>query len=97
LERWFVYDFVTEEAEVKMRNHFAYSQIIIDALQKQSQLTWHDATSLLVQTFGWTHKTASNRIHELIAAGIVAVDGVYRKGLFGREEPDSRVLKLPAN
>ena len=77
------------------RNHLAYSQVILQALQAQSVLSWHDATSLLVATFGWTHKTASNRIHELIQAEIVVVDGVYRKGLFGREEPDTRVLKLP--
>jgi hypothetical protein len=77
------------------RNHLVYSQVIIEALQAQSQLTWHDATSLLVQSFGWTHKTASNRLHELIQVGIIVVDGIYRKGLFGREEPDTRVLKLP--
>jgi hypothetical protein len=80
-----------------MRNHFAYSQIIVEALQQHTRLSWHDATSMLVQNFGWTHKTASNRIHELIAAGIVVVEGVYRKGLFGRGEPDGRVLKLPDN
>ncbi|CAB4342085.1 MAG: hypothetical protein F2851_05425 [Actinobacteria bacterium] len=77
------------------RNHLAYSQVIIEALQAQSQLTWHDAASLLVHAFGWTHKTASNRIHELRQAEIIVVEGVYRKGLFGREEPDTRVLKLP--
>ena len=82
---------------MNMRNHFAYSQIIVEALQQHSKLSWHDATTLLVQNFGWTHKTASNRIHELIAARIVVVEGVYRKGLFGREEPDSRILKLPGD
>jgi hypothetical protein len=72
-----------------------YSQVIIEALQTQSELTWHEAASLLVQSFGWTHKSASNRIHELIQAEIIVVDGIYRKGLFGREEPDNRILKLP--
>ena len=77
------------------RNHLAYSQVIVEALQANSQLSWHDAASLLVQAFGWTHKTASNRIHELKQAEIIIVEGVYRKGLFGREAPDDRVLKLP--
>jgi hypothetical protein len=77
------------------RNHLAYSQIIIQALQQHSVLSWHDAASLLVQHFGWTHKTASNRIHELKKAEIIVVEGVYRKGLFGREEPDARIIKLP--
>jgi hypothetical protein len=80
---------------VTPRNHITYSQVIIRALQDQSQLTWHDAASLLVHAFGWTHKTASNRIHELKKAEIIVVEGVYRKGLFGREEPDSRIIKLP--
>ncbi|MCX6444562.1 MAG: hypothetical protein NTY85_03390 [Actinobacteria bacterium] len=77
------------------RNHLAYSQVIIQALQSQSMLTWHDAATLLVATFGWTHKTASNRIHELKQANIIVVEGEYRKGLFGREEPDSRIIRLP--
>lgn len=80
-----------------MRNHVAYSQIIVEALQQHSRMSWHDATSLLVQSFGWTHKTASNRIHELIQAGVISVEGIYRKGLFGREEPDGRILKLPGD
>lgn len=78
------------------RNHLAYSQIILHALKEHSKLTWHDAATLLVHNFGWTHKTASNRIHELKKAGIIAVEGVYRKGLFGREEPDGRIIKLPS-
>ena len=77
------------------RNHLAYSQIILLALKEHSMITWHDAATLLVNNFGWTHKTASNRIHELRKAGIIAVEGVYRKGLFGREDPDSRIIKLP--
>jgi hypothetical protein len=31
----------------------------------------------------------------LIDVGVVAIDGEYRKGLFGRSDPDSRVLFLP--
>lgn len=78
-----------------MRNHAAYSKVIIQALQERSQLTWHEASVLLVSTFGWTHKTASNRIHELIDAEIIRVKGEYRMGLFGRSNPESRIIYLP--
>ena len=72
-----------------------YSQVIVSELKEKKKLTWHEAATLLVERFGWTHKTASNRIHELIDVGVVAIDGEYRKGLFGRSDPDSRVLFLP--
>ena len=78
-----------------MRNHQAYSQLIVEELRVKSELSWHAATSILVNKFGWTHKTASNRIHELIDIGVLKVNGSYKKGLFGKGVPDTRVLALP--
>ena len=78
------------------RNHEAYSSVLLKHLSAKTDLTWTEAAELLVEEFSWTFKTASNRIHELVALGILEVTGEYRKGTFGRaEQPDNRVIKLP--
>jgi hypothetical protein len=77
------------------RNHLSYSSYLVTLLENNRELSWNDAAQALVEKFGWTFKTASNRIHELACENVVKVVGEYRKGTFGRVDPDGRSITLP--
>lgn len=42
-------------------------------------ISWSIATELLVKEFGWSAKTASNRIHELIGLGLLERSGNFER------------------
>ena len=42
-------------------------------------ISWSIATELLVTEFGWSSKTASNRIHELIGLGLLERTGNFER------------------
>jgi predicted HTH transcriptional regulator len=62
------------------------SQEALDFLEQSQDLnnfiSWSVATEMLANQFGWTAKTASNRIHELIEVG-----ALERVGNFERPTP----------
>jgi len=84
-----------KEASYSKRNHAIYSTYLLAILKEKGELSWGEAAASLVEEFDWTFKTASNRIHELAQHKVVLVSGSYKKGTFGRINPDNRRISLP--
>jgi hypothetical protein len=57
-------------------------EFLEQAVDLDNFISWSKATELLAQEFGWSAKTASNRIHELIGLG-----ALERSGNFERPTP----------
>jgi len=79
-----------KETSSGKRNHTTYSSYLVSILKEKGELSWDEAAAALVEEFDWTFKTASNRIHELAQDKVVLVNGSYKKGTFGRINPDNR-------